>query len=84
MQLMRLNRALKEKRPQYHTENELGSLLARDSGVTRPEILTSNCHTLVERRRHLGDHAPIASSRKSAKLIEADRQLLSVWQISCR
>ena len=56
------------------TENELSSLLAGDSGVTRPEILTSNCHTLAGRRRHLGDHVPIASGRKSAKLKESDFQ----------
>ena len=54
-----------------YTENEHGSFLARDSGVTRPEILTSNSHTLAGRRRYFGDHVPIASGRKSAKLKEA-------------
>ena len=68
-----------------YTENELGSsaLCSLATVASRAHsVRASNCHTLAGRRHHFGDHAPIASARKSAKLKEADRRLHSVWQIS--
>ena len=53
---------------------QAGSLIGLQYTIARDEGAIA-CHTLAGRRRHLGDHAPIASGRKSAKLKEADFQL---------
>ena len=58
-----------------YTENELGSLLARDSGVTLPQsVRASNCHILAITRR-----IPAASyGRVIAKMWQLDAR--TVWE----